>query len=320
MIAGVAGPHGVEIAELPQPQAGAGQALIKVQAAGVNWGDLQTSIAAEGTDARGKAIGAEWAGEVVAVGAGVDNVAVGDHVAASGRGGYAEFAVADATRLTKLPPGCPPVQAAILPIVLMTARDALVTNGQLRADDAVLIHGGSTAVGIAALQIARRMGAGLVIATSRSPSHRVALSQWGADFALDSGAEGWADEVIAATGGQGANLILDMVSGPNVQETLRSAAVRGRIVNVGRLAGGRAAIDLELLALRPLQLIGVTFRTRSAAEIATLVRDMERDVWPWAMAGEIRVPIHREFALKDAPAAHALMRGEPYLGKLVIRP
>jgi len=323
MRAGCASPDGLVSLRVPVPQAGGGQILVKVHAAGMNRADL---VAAKGAytpakDTTSAPIGMEWAGEVVAVGDGVSEFRVGDLVCCSGSGGYAEFAVADTGRAIKIDPSRLSVeQASVLPLALMTAHNALVSVGGMRIGDAVLVHGASSAVGLAALRIASLLGARFVGGTSTDPAKRERLAEFGATATFDPSQANWSKAVKEATGGKGADVIVDMVTGPGLIETMKAAAVLGRIVNVGRLGGTRTEFDLDIHALNRLSVVGVTFRTRSLDEIREIVRLMKDDVWAFVESGQLALPIDRTFPLSEASQALDFMAANRHFGKLLLIP
>ena len=323
MIAGVSGEDGLRIAEVPVPTPGPGQVLVSVRAAGMNRADLNAARGAgvASKASLGRPIGMEWAGEIVETGPDVTGLKVGDRVMCSGSGGYSAYAVADAGRCLKLDTtGLGYDSAAVLPLALMTAHDALISNGQLPVGGTVLVQGASSAVGLATLQIARLRGATVVIGTSTSADKRARLSDFGATHVVDPKKEGWVEEVLSATDGIGVDTTVDMVSGPAVNTLMRATAVKGRIVNVGRLGGTRADFDFDLHAARRLAFIGVTFRSRSAQEISDIVERLRADHWGAIAAGELSLPIDRSFALSDAIAAHAHMAANAHFGKIVLIP
>ena len=237
----------------------------------------------------------------------------------SGSGGYAEYAVCDAGRAMPIPDAKMSFErAAILPLALLTMHDAIVTNGRLRSGEAVMIQGASSGVGLMGLQIARHLGAGIVIGSSTNDARRARLKEFGADVVVDTRDANWANAVLAATDGQGVHLIVDMISGPVVEQSMKAARVRGRIVNVGRLGGARADFNFDLHALKRLAYIGVTFRTRTPAEVAEIVRRMRADLWDAVGAGKLALPIDSRFPLDQAAAAHARMRANEHFGKIVL--
>lgn len=321
MKAGVATEAGLAIREVARPVPGPEQVLVRVAAAGMNRADLN---AAKGTgvataDAFGKPIGMEWAGEVVECGAAVTGFRPGDRVMCNGTGGYADYAVADMGRTIGI--GAMDFQAAaVLPLALMTAHDAVVTHGRLAAGERVLVQGASSAVGLMAMQIARWRGAATVVGTSSDPARRARLNEFGATHTVDSRDAGFLDEVAAATGGKGVEVVVDMVSGPGFNDLMKAAAVRARIVNVGRLGGTKAEFDFDLHAAKRFDYIGVTFRTRSLAEIRGIVDRMRADLADEIASGRIALPIDRSFPLHEALAGHERMWANAHFGKIVLIP
>lgn len=321
MRAMVVGEAGLELRDVAAPRPGPGEVLVRVRAAGLNRAELAMAAGhAHGAlGGAGSVIGLEWAGEVAGVGAGVPEVREGDRVMCSGNGGYAEYAVTDWGRVSRLPDANMGwEQAATLPIALQTMHNALVTNGGLEAGQAVLIQGASSGVGLMGLQVAKLMGAGLVLGSSTNAGRRAKLAEFGADLAIDTGDEAWPDAVLQATGGKGVDLVVDQVSAPVANGNLRATRVLGRIVNVGRLGGATGVFDFDLHAARRISYIGVTFRTRSLDEVREINRRMRDDLWPALEAGRLRLPIDRVFKLEEARAAQEHMRGNQHFGKIVL--
>lgn len=319
MKAGVASASGLEIRRVPRPSPGPEQVLVRVMSAGMNRADLR---AAKVTDpSLEKPIGMEWAGEVVEVGTDVTDISVGQKVMCSGSGGYAEYAVADHGRTISIEGTSLTMdQAATLPLALLTAHDAVVTNGRLASGDSILVQGASTAVGLMCLQIAHHMGAGFVAGTSTHRQRRDRLKEFGADLAIDPSEEDWPQQVLDATDGKGVNVVIDMVAGKVVNSNMRASSVLGRIVNVGRLGGASTDFDCELHALKRLDYIGVTFRTRTLQEIREINRKMRSDLWPAIVSGDLSLPVDRAFQLDDGPEAHAYMAANQHFGKIVLKP
>ena len=321
MKAAVIGANGVEVRDVAEPKPGPTQVLVRVRAAGLNRADL---IMASGrmhgpTGGAGTVLGLEFSGEVVAVGAEVTGLKAGDRVLGSGGGCYAEYAVADFGRVHKIPANNMTYpQAATLPVALQTMHNAVVTAGRLKAGEAVLIQGASSGVGLMALQIAKFKGAKLVIGSSTNPERRARLKNFGADLAIDSKDPGWADQVLAATGGKGVDLIVDQISGYVANQNLKATSILGRIVNVGRLGGFHGDFDFDLHAARRIDYIGVTFRTRSVEEVREINKLMRADLWPAVESGKIALPIDRTFPLDQAAAALAHMKANAHLGKIVL--
>jgi NADPH2:quinone reductase len=322
MKAAVVGEHGLEIREIPAPRPKPREVLVRVRAAGLNRAELAVAAGHRhgAVGGPGTVIGFEWAGEVAEVGAEVKHLRPGDRVMCSGNGGYAEYAVTDWGCVAPVPANNMSwEEAATLPVALQTMHDALVTNGRLRAGESVLIQGASSGVGLMGLQIAKLLGSRPVIGTSSSAARRARLAEFGADLALDTSDPKWPEAALAATEGKGVQLIVDQVSGKIANQNLQVAAVLGRIVNVGRLGGARAEFDFDLHALKRIDYIGVTFRTRSLDEVREITRRMREDLWPAVEAGKLRLPIDRVFPLDEAGAAQAHMRANAHFGKIVLR-
>ena len=307
-------------ADVDTPAPGAGEIRIRVKAAALNRADLLVLAGHQhgAVGGAGAILGLECAGEVESLGAGATGFAIGDRVMCSARHAIAEYAVTDAGRATKIPDGMSFAEAATLPVALQTMHNALLTAGRLKKGESVLIQGASSGVGLMALKIAKFMGAGLVIGTSTNPERRARLKEFGADLALDSRAPDWVEEARKATGGKGVDLIIDQISGYVANANMQAASVLGRIVNVGRLGGMKGEFDFDLHALKRIDYIGVTFRTRSAQEIRDINNAMRADLLPAAASGALRLPIDRTFAFADADAAFAHMRANAHFGKIVL--
>ena len=321
MKAGVASENGLVMRDVPPPKPKPHEVLVKVRAAGLNRADLGVARGhAHGPNSGvGVTVGIEWAGEVVAVGSAVEGgYKPGDRVMCSGGGGYAEYAVADWGRTNPIPAGMSFETAATLPVALTTLHNALVTAGRLKAGESVMIQGASSGVGLMGLQIAKLRGATPVIGTSTNDARRARLQEFGADLAVDTRDPAWPEAVRKATGGKGVDLVVDMLSGPVVAQAMKAMALLGRIVNVGRLAGTKAEFDFDLHALKRIDYIGVTFRTRTVEEVREVNRRMRADLWDAVAAGKLGLPIDRRFPLDQAPQAQASMRANEHFGKIVL--
>jgi NADPH:quinone reductase len=208
--------------------------------------------------------------------------------------------------------------AATLPVALTTMHNALIAVGKLRAGQSVLIQGASSGVGLMAMQIARLKGARLVIGSSTDKSRRDRLAEFGAGLAIDSSDAGWVDQVLAATGGAGVDLIIDQISGPVANQNLAATRVLGRIVNVGRLGGTHGDFNFDLHAARRIDYVGVTFRTRSIEEIREIFRQVRGDIWPAVESRKLSLPVDRVFPFAEIGAAFAHMEANRHLGKIVV--
>ena len=321
MQAAVLSEKGVEVRDLPKPTAKPNEVLIRVRASSLNRADLLVALghqhgAVGGVGAR---LGLECAGEVEAVGSDVKGVKPGDRVMASAPGGFAEYAVTDAGRVHRIPGNNMSYErAACFPVALQTMHNAVVGAGRLKRGETMLMQGASAGVGLMGMQIGKLMGAALVIGTSTNPERRARLAEFGCDLALDSSDSTWPDQVKKATGGKGVDLIVDLVSAPVANQNLEAASILGRIVNVGRLGGMKGEFDFDKHALKRIDYIGVTFRTRSAEEVREINRLMRADLWPAIEAGKLSLPIHKTFRLADLAEALALMRANRHFGKVVI--
>jgi NADPH2:quinone reductase len=311
---------GLAFARIARPTPGAEDVLVQVHAVALNRADLGVlaghkhgSIGGPGT-----VLGMEWAGVVVQAGEKVTKLKPGDRVMGSGAAAFAEYAVSHEGRVHPIPASLDFVQATTLPVALQTMHDALVTNGRLKAGESVLIQGASSGVGLMGLQIARHLGAAVVIGSSTNPERRERLREFGADLAIDSSDPDWPEQVREATGGRGVDLIIDQLSGSTLNASMSASAIRGRIVNVGRLAGVRAEFNFDLHALKRIDYIGVTFRTRSVEEVAEIGRRMWRDLEPAVTDGTLALPISATFPFEQLADAFAMMSANRHFGKISV--
>jgi NADPH:quinone reductase len=321
MKAAVVGETGLEIREIDTPKPGPAEVLIRVRACGLNRADamVASGMAHGRAGGPGTVPGIEYVGEVVEVGPEVPHVKPGDRVMCSGTEGWGEYATADWGRTIPVPANNMTwSQAATLPVGLQTMHNAIVTAGRFKTGEAVMIQGASTGVGMLGMQIAKALGAKLVIGSSTNPERRARLTEFGADLAVDSLDAGWVDEVLDATGGDGVDLIVDQVSGYVANQNMQATKILGRIVNVGRLGGTSGDFNFDLHAMRRIDYIGVTFRTRSVEEVRDIVAAMKADLWDAVEAGELSLPIDREFAFQDAAEAVEYMKANRHFGKIVM--
>jgi NADPH2:quinone reductase len=314
----VPGPDGgrLEMQDVPVPTPGRTDVLVRVRAAGVNRGEInQVRRAVAGPSLPS---GVEFAGEIAAVGDRVAGWLVGDRVMGHGPGGHAQYVLAHPLALMRVPASVGWVDAAAFPNVAITAHDALVTNAGLSPGESVLVDAASSGIGLASIAIARALGAAPVIAVTRSKDKVARLSVSGAHHVVDASSTSQEDAVAALTDGRGVDIVVDSVGASAFEANMRSLAIKGRLVNIGRLGGSIATIDLERLWLRRLRIVGVTFRTRTEAERLDCVQACARDVLPLFEEGRVRLPVEATFRLADLAHAHATLEAGRHVGKLVL--
>ena len=306
----------VAVEDIPVPVPGPSQVLVRVRASGLNRGEINQARELRTGDP--VTTGVEFTGEVVDVGPEVTMWKPDDRVMGHGRGGQAQYTLAHPHALMRVPDNMNWIEAAAFPNVFITAHDAVVTNGELKPGESVLVNGASGGVAIAALQVASLLGAKPVIAESRSAEKLEKVRRFGADYTIDLSGQSQTDVVMEATGQRGVDLIIDTVGASVFQANMQSLAVKGRLVNIARLGGPRAEIDLSLLWLKRLKLIGVTFRTRSEQERLDCIQACAHDMLPFLEAGRIRLPIDRTFPLEAIREAHRYMQSDQHVGKIVL--
>lgn len=304
----------------PVPQPRADEVLIRTEAVGVNRPDVaQRSGSYPPPPGASPIIGLECAGEVVAVGAEVRRFKPGDRVAALTNGGaYAEYCTAPAAQALPWPAGYDALHAAALPETYFTVFANLFGHGQLGPGETVLIHGGTSGIGVTAIQLAKAFGA-IVIATAGSAEKVAACLELGADSAIDYKAQDWAEAVKQATGGMGVDVVLDMVGAPYLAKNIRSLRLDGRLVMIAFLNGHVAEqLDLRPIMVKRLTLTGSTMRPRSTAEKGAIAASLEAKVWPMLAKGACGPRIFRSFPLAEAAAAHRLMESSSHIGKIML--
>ena len=313
---GSAAAESLALAERPDPVAGPGQIRIRVRAAGINRPDILQRLGRyPAPPGASDILGLEVAGEVDQVGAGVERWSVRDRVCALlGGGGYAEFAVVDARHALPLPDDMDIVQAAALPETVCTVFANVFESGALKAGETLLIHGATSGIGVTAIQMAKAVGA-RVIVTSRGAAKAEAAGLLGADLSLDAAVDDM--EAAIRTFG-GADVVLDMVGADYA--ALNQAALNpfGRWVVIATQSGALAEVDLVRLMMKRITLTGSTLRARPADEKARLIAAMEATVWPWVVSGAVRPPVEATFPLEQASAAHLRLEAGGHVGKIVL--
>lgn len=317
-IVGKGGPEVLQPATVPVPVAAGSDVLIKVAAAGVNRPDVMQRLGLYPAPKGHSDIpGLEVSGEIVALGPDAHRFKVGDRVMALvNGGGYAEYCLADEGSCIPVPDGISMVEAAAMPEGFFTVWHNVFERGGLEPGNWFLIHGGTSGIGTAAIQLASAFGA-KVIATAGSQEKCAVCRELGAVRAVDYKTEDFAEVVQAETGKRGVNVILDMIGGDYVERNIRSLADDGRLVNIAFQGGSRVTIDMMRIMLKRLTLTGSTLRIRPADVKAAIARQVEEKAVPLVAAGRVKVVIDRTFPLADAAAAHARM-DEAHIGKIVL--
>jgi NADPH2:quinone reductase len=311
------GPEVLQITELPTPQPGKGQVLVKVHAAGVNRPDiLQRQGGYPPPPGAPLTPGLEIAGEVVAVGEGTARYRIGDKVCALvPGGGYAEYAVVAEDNALPVPQGFSMIEAAAIPETYFTVWTNVFDRGRLQPGETILIHGGSSGIGTTAIQLAKTFGSTIVV-TAGSDGKCTECLGLGADLAINYRTQDFVEELKSRA--IAPNVILDMVGGDYVERNLRCVALNGRIVNIAFQKGAKMEIDLLPLMLKRLTLTGSTLRPRSVAEKAEIARALEAKVWPLFAAGKCKPVIYKTFPLAQAADAHRLIESSQHVGKIVL--
>jgi putative PIG3 family NAD(P)H quinone oxidoreductase len=318
-IAAPGGPEQLKPVKRAVPKPGDQEVLVRVAAAGVNRPDVMQRQGRYPPPAGASDLpGLEVAGEIVALGAGVSGLSIGDKVTALlAGGGYAEYAVAAAPLCLPLPNGISMVEAAAIPETFFTVWTNLFDRGRCKAGDNVLLHGGTSGIGTAAIQLAAAWGA-RVFATAGSDDKARACERLGAARGINYRTEDFVEVIRAATAGAGIDVTLDMVAGSYVARNLEIAALEGRVVTISLLGGSRAEINMGVILTKRLTLTGSTLRSRTVAQKAEVAEAVRKNVWPLLAAGRVRPVIHATFPLAEASEAHRLMETSNHIGKIVL--
>ncbi len=313
------GPEMLVPEKRPLPQPAAGEVLVKVAAAGVNRPDVMQRQGHYPPPKGATDIpGLEIAGEVVALGQGVTRWKLGDQVMALVvGGGYAEYCPAHESHCLPVPAGLSLTEAAAIPETFFTVWHNTFERGQLKAGETLLVHGGSSGIGTTAIQLAKAFGA-RVITTAGSAEKCEACRKLGADVAVNYKSEDFVAATKDATGGKGADVILDMVGGDYIERNYEAAAVDGRIVQIAFLANPKATVDFRRIMMKRLTHTGSTLRARSVPDKAAIARAVDERVLPLIVAGKAKPVMDSTFPLAQAAAAHARMEASAHIGKIVL--
>ncbi len=313
------GPEVLKIGERPLPQPKSHEILVKVAAAGVNRPDIlqrmgHYAVPPDASDLPGL----EIAGTVVAAGADVKTWKAGDQVCALVHGGgYAEYCVVPEVQALPVPKGLSLTEAASLPETFFTVYSNVYDRGALKAGETLLVQGGSSGIGVTAIQMAAAMG-NRVFATAGSDEKCTACVKLGAEKAFNYRTADWAEELKAATGGKGVNVILDMVGGDYVPKELKLLAEEGRLVMIAFLRGMKTEVDLSVIMQKRLQVTGSTLRPRTVEFKGQVAKSLRVRIWPLIDAGKIKPVLYKTFPLAEASEAHKLMETSTHIGKIVL--
>lgn len=316
----VEGGSQLALTDVPEPAVGPRQVAVAVRAASINRADLLQRAGSymPGGSPQVLRAGLDAAGQVVAVGEAVKTVTVGDRVMAMAPGGLAERVVVDETMLVPIPEAWSEAEGAAAVVALMTAHNALVTAARLREGESVLVHGAASGVGLQTVQLSSFLGAGTVIATTRSARAADLLRGLGADHVVDVSQVDFISAVSRIKGDQGVDVIVDHVGGPYLADNVACLSVKGRLVSVGRLAGSTGALDMETLALKRLEIIGVTFRTREAEEKDAIAAGVRSLLKTEGASEALRPTVDRTLPWTRVEDAYEVMERNAHLGKIVL--
>lgn len=317
------GPGGaavMHIASGPVPQPGDDDVLIKVDCAGVNRPDvLQRSGSYAPPPTASPVMGLEVAGIIVGVGANVARWKIGDTVCAlTPGGGYAEYCVASAAHCLPIPKGLSPLEAAALPENFFTVWVNVFDTCALKSGEKFLVHGGSSGIGLTAIQLAKAFGAS-VFTTVGNAEKAAFCASVGADHVLNYKTQDWMAEIATLTQKKGVNVILDMVGGSYIEKNLRILAMEGRYCFIAFLEGGSATVDFRPLMMKRQTITGSTLRARPDHQKAAIAATLEEKVWPLLVAKKVKPVIYKTFALDDIVAAHQLMESSAHIGKIMLK-
>jgi putative PIG3 family NAD(P)H quinone oxidoreductase len=313
-------PDVMQWVEGPRPTLQPGQVLIEVSYAGVNRPDVAQRLGRypPPPDAS-PLLGLEAAGRIVEVASDVTTWKIGDEVCALTPGGaYAEYCAVHASHCLPIPKGCSLLQAASLPENFFTVWTNVFDRGHLKSGESFLVHGGSSGIGLTAIQLAKAFGA-KVFTTVGNAEKAEACRRYGADVVFNYKEQDFEKEIQAVVGKQGLDVILDMVAGSYIPKNIRLLGLEGRLVQIATLEGSKdPSFDILPIMMKRLTVTGSTLRPRSVAEKAAIAASLLEKVWPLLAAGKIKPVIHATFPIAEASKAHALMETSQHIGKIML--
>ena len=304
----------------PLPTIGENDVLIKVEFAGVNRPDvLQRSGNYAPPPTASKIMGLEVSGTVAGIGAKVTQWKIGDAVCAlTPGGGYAEFCAAPAAHCLPIPAGLSMLESAAVPENFFTVWVNVFDTCKLIAGEKILVHGGSSGIGLTAIQLAKAFSAE-VFTTVGNEAKAAFCKKIGADHVFNYKTQDWAAEVSAITQKKGVNVVLDMVGGSYIEKNLRVLALEGRYCFIAFLEGGQAMIDFRPLMMKRQTITGSTLRARPDHQKAAIAVSLKQHVWPLLVSGKVKPVIHQTFALEEVVEAHMLMESSAHIGKIMLK-
>ena len=313
------GPQVLRPATTEVPSLREGEVLIRVAYAGVNRPEaLQRAGLYAPPPGSSPILGLEVSGEVVALGVGVERWKIGDAVCAlTNGGGYAHYVAAPQGQVLPVPQGLSLMQAAALPENYFTVWTNLFQRARLSAGETLLVHGGSSGIGLTAIQLAKAFGA-RVLCTVGSAAKAAACREAGADIAINYRDEDFVQVVLEATHGEGVQVVLDMVGGRYIERNLKALAIEGRLIQISFLEASKVELDWTPLMAKRLTFTGSTLRPRSPADKAGIADELEEKVWPLLTRGRIAPIVHQVFPISQAADAHTLMESSEHIGKILL--
>ena len=313
------GPEVLKVRDLPRPAPQPNEIVVKVAAAGVNRPDVLQRMGLYPVPPGASPLpGLEIAGEVVAAGSSAKLWKPGDTVCAlANGGGYAEYCAVPESQALPIPRGWTPVEAASLPETFFTVWSNVYDRGRLAPGESLLVQGGSSGIGVAAIQMAAATG-NRVFATAGSDEKCAACVRLGAAAAINYRTQDFATEIRKLTGGKGVDVILDMVGGDYVPKELKCLAEEGRLVFIAFLRGPKSELNILDVMQRRLTVTGSTLRPRTAGFKGAIAASLREKIWPLIEAGRIKPEIYRTFPLEQAGEAHQLMESSQHIGKIVL--
>ena len=313
-------PEVLQLAERPVPAYAPNEVLIKVVAAGVNFPDV---LQRKGLYPSPKGVvedipGLEVAGTIEALGTAVTRWNVGDKVCALVNGaGYAEYCAVPAGQCLPIPNNLSFIEAASLPETYFTVWSNVFDRGELKPGETLLVHGGSSGIGVAAIQMANKLSSEVYV-TVGTEEKRAFCEALGVKKAINYKTENFVEEIKLATNGLGVNVILDMIGGDYTSGNLKTLATEGRLVMINAMNGRNAEVDLIMVMQKRLTLTGSTLRARDTAFKSQIAAELEKNIWPLLANGSIKPVINKVFGANEAAYAHRLMESSQHIGKIVI--